>query len=144
MPPEPYLIWLGVLIVCVILEAATLGLTTIWFAFGALASLIVSLFSVGIFVQIVVFLIVSLCLLYFTRPIAVKVLKIGHVKTNYESIIGKEGIVLNDINNLAAEGQVSVDGQIWSSRSINGDTIEKGKKVRVIEVKGVKLIVEEA
>lgn len=141
--PEPYLIWLGVLIVCVILEAATLGLTTIWFAFGALASLLVSLFGVGIAIQIVLFLIVSLCLLYFTRPIAVKVLKIGRVKTNYESIIGKVGIVIDEINNLAAKGQVKVDGQIWSCRSVNGNTIEKSKKVKVVEVKGVKLIVEE-
>jgi membrane protein implicated in regulation of membrane protease activity len=141
--PEPYLIWLGVLIICVILEAATLGLTTIWFAFGALASLLISLFGVGIFIQIVVFIVVSLCLLYFTRPIAVKVLKIGRVKTNYESIIGKVGIVIDEINNLAAKGQVKVDGQIWSCRSINGDTIEKSKKVKVLEVKGVKLIVEE-
>ncbi|GKX28381.1 hypothetical protein SH1V18_08610 [Vallitalea longa] len=141
--PEPYLIWLGVLIICVILEAATLGLTTIWFAFGALASLLISLFGVGIFIQIVVFIVVSLCLLYFTRPIAVKVLKIGHVKTNYESIIGKVGIVIDEINNLAAKGQVKVDGQTWSCRSINGDTIEKSKKVKVLEVKGVKLIVEE-
>ncbi|WP_113672448.1 NfeD family protein [Vallitalea guaymasensis] len=140
--PEPYLIWLGVLIICIILEAATLGLTTIWFAFGALASLLVSLFGAGIIIQVVVFIIVSLCLLYFTRPIALKVLKIGHAKTNYESIIGKVGIVIEDIDNLSAKGQVKVDGQIWSSRSLHGSSIEKGMKVKVAEVKGVKLIVE--
>ncbi|MCT4686457.1 NfeD family protein [Vallitalea sp.] len=140
--PEPYLIWLGVLIICIILEAATLGLTTIWFAFGALASLLVSLFGAEIITQVLVFIIVSLCLLYFTRPIALKVLKIGHAKTNYESIIGKEGIVIEDINNLSAKGQVKVDGQIWSCRSLHGSSIEKGMKVKVAEVKGVKLIVE--
>lgn len=140
--PEPYLIWLGVLIICIVLEAATLGLTTIWFAFGALASLLVSLFGAGIIIQVLIFIIVSICLLYFTRPIALKVLKIGHAKTNYESIIGKVGIVIEDIDNLSAKGQVKVDGQIWSCRSFHGSSIEKGMKVKVNEVKGVKLIVE--
>lgn len=140
--PEPYLIWLGVLIICIVLEAATLGLTTIWFAFGALASLLVSLFGGGIIAQILVFIIVSICLLYFTRPIALKVLKIGHAKTNYESIIGKVGIVIEDIDNLSAKGQVKVEGQIWSCRSLHGNSIEKDMKVKVMEVKGVKLIVE--
>ncbi|MCT4543359.1 MAG: NfeD family protein [Vallitalea sp.] len=139
---EPYFIWLGVLVICLILEAATLGLTTIWFAFGALVSLLVALLGGSIVFQVILFIVVSLCLLYFTRPIAIKVLKIGHAKTNYESIIGKIGIVMEDIDNLTAKGQVKVDGQMWSCRSLLGDSIEKGVKVRVNEVKGVKLIVE--
>lgn len=141
---EPYIIWLAVLIICLVLEAATLGLTSIWFAFGALASLIFSLLGVSIFIQILIFIIVSICLLYFTRPIAVKVLKIGHVKTNYESIIGKIGIVTEDIDNLASMGQVKVEGQVWSCRTLSGMQITKGQKVIVKEVKGVKLIVEKA
>jgi membrane protein implicated in regulation of membrane protease activity len=141
---EPYIIWLVVLIICLVIEAATLGLTSIWFAFGALVSLLFSLSGVSIFVQVLIFLIVSVCLLYFTRPIAVKVLKIGHVKTNYESIIGKKGIVTEDIDNLASRGQVKVEGQVWSCRTLSGEHITKGQKVIVNEVKGVKLIVEKA
>ncbi|QUI21539.1 NfeD family protein [Vallitalea pronyensis] len=139
---QAYVIWLGVFIVCLVIEAATLGLTTIWFAFGAFISLLLSIMGVNVPIQVFVFLIVSGGLLYFTRPIALKVLKIGHAKTNYESIIGKVGIVTQKIDNLEGKGQAKVEGQMWSCRSLTGDTIDTDMRVIVRNVKGVKLIVE--
>lgn len=140
---QAYVIWLAVFIICLVIEAATLGLTTIWFAFGAFVSLLLSIIGVNVPIQVFVFLIVSGALLYFTRPIALKVLKkIGHVKTNYESIIGKVGIVTERVDNIAGKGQAKVEGQMWSCRSLTGDTIDKDMRVMVSQVKGVKLIVE--
>ncbi len=140
--PVDILIWLALLIICVILEAATLGLTTIWFAIGALAALIAALITANLAVQILLFLIISLVLLYFTRPIALKYLKIGHAKTNYETYIGKQGYVVEAIDTIRGKGQVKVDGLIWSARSSDNKTIELNTKVKVMDVKGVKLIVE--
>lgn len=139
---QAYVIWLAVFIICLVIEAATLGLTTIWFAFGAFVSLLLSIIGVNVPIQVFVFLIVSGALLYFTRPIALKVLKIGHVKTNYESIIGKVGIVTERVDNIAGKGQAKVEGQMWSCRSLTGDIIDKDMRVMVSQVKGVKLIVE--
>lgn len=139
---QAYVIWLGVFIVCLVIEAATLGLTTIWFAFGAFVALLLSILGVSVPIQVFVFLVVSGALLYFTRPIALRVLKIGHVKTNYETVIGKLGIVTETVDNIAGKGQAKVEGQMWSCRSLTGKTIEVDEKVKVIQVKGVKLIVE--
>ena len=136
------LIWLAIIVVMAIIEIITLGLTTIWFAGGALVAFIASLFGVSLPIQIVLFVIVSLVLLAFTRPFAVKFVNKNRTRTNAESLIGKSAIVLEDINNLKAEGAVSVNGQEWTARAVDDTVITKDTVVEIVEIKGVKLMVK--
>ena len=128
-------IWLAVLVVCVGIEIATMGLTTIWFAGGALVSAILAALNAPLWLQIV---------LYLTRPVAVKYFNKDRVKTNVESLIGRQAIVISEIDNLQGIGQVTVGGQEWSARSVKDDVqLPVGSVVVVRSVSGVKLIVEE-
>ena len=137
-------IWLAVLVVCVGIEIATMGLTTIWFAGGALVSAIQAALNAPLWLQIVAFFVVSLILLYLTRPVAVKYFNKDRVKTNVESLIGRQAIVISEIDNLQGIGQVTVGGQEWSARSVKDDVqLPVGSVVVVRSVSGVKLIVEE-
>ena len=134
--------WLGTLVACLVIEAMTLGLTTIWFAAGALVAWLVYLTGLGLEIQIVVFLLVSTLCLIFTRPIAVEKLKVGRYKTNAESLIGQPCKVESTIDNLNNKGRVNVKGQIWTARSIDDQIIEKDQVVIIKEIIGVKLIVQ--
>lgn len=136
--------WLAVLVVMIILEIFTMGLTTIWFAGGALVACILALCNVPFLAQLIVGLIVSLVLLIFTRPIAVKYFNKDRVRTNIESMIGTQAIVVNEINNLQGVGRVTTGGKEWSARTtVDGITLPIGAVVIVKAVNGVKLIVEE-
>lgn len=137
------IIWLVVLAILLVIEFLTLGLTTVWFAGGALVAFLVSLAGGPLWLQLLLFIAVSVVLLLFTRPLAVKYLNKDVQKTNVDSIPGQKGIVTATIDNLKAEGQVIIQGMEWTARAKNGNTIEKGKVVRVTAVEGVKLIVEE-
>ena len=140
---EAMMIWLAILIVTIIIEVLTLGLTTIWFSGGALVAVIAAALGAPVFVQIILFLVVSLILLIFTRPIAVKYFNKQRVKTNVESLIGRRAVVISEINNLQGIGQVSVGGQEWGARSSEErKLIAAGTIVNIIAVSGVKLIVE--
>lgn len=133
--------WLIIIAACVIIEASTVSLTTIWFAIGALVAWLVYLMGLNLYVQIVVFFIVSITCLILTRPIAVEKLKVGKNKTNLDSLIGETAKVETTINNFNNVGYVKLKGQVWSARSTNDEIIEKGELVNVEEIKGVKLIV---
>lgn len=133
--------WLIVLAILIFIEIITLGLTTIWFAGGALVAFILSLFYDNLLLEVILFLVVSIALLYFTRPLVMKYFNPKRVKTNYEGVIGKEALVTIAIDNMNAVGQVIVDGQEWTARSLEGDIIEKGTKVKIQGISGVKLIV---
>ena len=136
--------WLILLIALLALEIATMGLTTIWFAGGALAAVIAAALNAPLFLQITLFLVVSVVLLIFTRPLAMKYFNNERVKTNAESLVGKLAVVESDIDNLRAQGEVSVSGQYWTARSTQDEIcIPKGKIVVVCGISGVKLIVEE-
>lgn len=136
-------VWLAVFVVMVVIEIATLGLTTIWFAGGALVALIISLFNPPVAVQIAVFIVVSVVLLIFTRPIAAKHFNKKMVATNVDSVPGEIGIVSVNIDNIAATGTVMIKGMEWTARTESDDVkIEKGVKVKVLRVEGVKVIVE--
>lgn len=137
------MVWLALLVVLVIIEIITLGLTTIWFAGGALAAFIACLLGAGIPVQIVLFFVVSVLLLAGTRPFAVKFFNRDRIKTNAESLVGDTGIVTEDIDNLNAAGTVKLHGQEWTARSVDNARIFKDKIVVVQEIQGVKLIVKE-
>ena len=135
--------WLIALAVLLVIEIITLGLTTIWFAGGALVAFLLSLVSDSFILELVVFLVVSLVLLFFTRPIAQKYFNKQRVKTNYESLIGRDGKVIERIDNFNNTGQVVVGGLEWTARALDSqEIIETGERVIIREVSGVKLIVE--
>ncbi|MDE6014351.1 MAG: NfeD family protein [Acetatifactor sp.] len=138
------IVWLVVLIVAIGIEVGTLGLTSIWFAGGALIAVIAAAFSLPIWLQILLFLVVSLLLMVFTRPVAVKYFNKDRVRTNVESMIGRQAIVISEIDNLQGIGQVTVGGQEWSARSEDDKQhMNVGTVVEVVAVSGVKLIVRE-
>lgn len=137
-------IWLIILVACIVIEIITMGLTTIWFAGGALVAAIAAALSLPLWVQIALFLVVSLILLYLTRPVAVKYFNKDRVKTNAESLVGRQAIVISEIDNLQGIGQVTVGGQEWSARSVeDGRPVSVGSVVIIRAISGVKLIVEE-
>lgn len=135
--------WLLICVLLIGIELATMGLTTIWFAVGSFAAFIAAITGGSLFVQLLVLIIVSLVLLYFTRPLVVKYLNNRTVKTNVESLIGKIAVVTEDINNMENKGQASVNGQSWTARS-RSDTVGfvQGEQVEIVEIQGVKLIVK--
>ena len=135
--------WLIALIVLLAVEIATMGLTTIWFAGGALVALIAALLSANIVVKVILFVAVSLILLIFTRPVAVKYLNNNAVKTNAEGLIGRTAKVIYTIDNVNSTGYASVDGQEWTARSEdNSVVIPEGTLVTIVRIEGVKLIVK--
>ncbi len=137
-------IWLVLLVVLVVVELITMGLTTIWFAGGALAAALISIPGTPLALQILVFLVVSALLLYFTRPIAVKYFNRDRTRTNVESLIGRQAIVISEINNVEGTGQVNTGGMEWSARSsYHNIVIPVGAVVMILGIDGVKLIVEE-
>lgn len=141
---DPVYAWLIALIAFVIIEIATMGLTTIWFAGGALIALFLALTKISIYVQIGVFLVVSIALLVCTRPLAAKYFNQKTTKTNVDSVIGKQAVVLSQIDNLKEEGQVMLNGMEWTARAYeDGHIIVAGAVVEVREVQGVKLLVVE-
>ncbi len=136
--------WLVLVVVMLVIEIITLGLTTLWFAGGALVAFVASLFGAPLIVQIILFLVVSIILLLVTRPLAVKYFNKDRIRTNAESLIGVQAIVISEINNLQGIGQVTVGGQEWSAKAKDSQrNFQPGEVVRVVEIQGVKLIVEE-
>ncbi len=136
------ILWLVALIVFAVVEISTVLLVAVWFCFGSLGALIASLLRLEFVWQITIFLIISIILIIFTRPFVKKFLMPNIVKTNYDRIIGMECVVLEDIENMQNKGSVKVSGQVWTARSKDGSIIKAGEVVKIIEISGVKLIVE--
>ena len=138
-------VWLVLLIVFAVGEAVTVGLTSIWFAAGALGALITSTLTENLLIQIIVFLALSLVTLLLVRPLARKYFIPRRVATNADRILGQEGIVTEDIDNLEAKGQVKVSGTVWSARSQRDEVpIPAGTRVRILRIEGVKVFVAPA
>lgn len=138
------LIWLGIVALFLVIEAATVGLTTIWFAGGALIAAIAAWVGAGEAVQWILFIAVSLVLLIFTRPVAVRYMNKNVEKTNVERLMGQKAVVIQEIDNLNQTGLVRVGDVEWMARTKSDDVQIPEKAVVVIkEVQGVKLIVEE-
>ncbi|MBO4838551.1 MAG: NfeD family protein [Lachnospiraceae bacterium] len=137
-------VWLGIFVLAVIIEVATAGLATVWFACGAFVAFILAVLKVDIVWQVVAFVVVSLVLLAFTRPMAKKYLNRKTEKTNVlDKIIGRTALVTEEINNILATGKVTVDGMPWTARSADPDgIIPVGKEVVIEQLVGVKLIVK--
>ncbi len=136
------IIWLAALVILLIAEALTLGLTTIWFAGGALIALVAALVGANVWVQLGIFLAVSLILLIFTRPVALRYMNKSTLKTNVDSLAGEQGIVSETIDNLEATGKVKLNDVFWMARSEDGSIINEGTVVEIVRVDGVKLIVK--
>ena len=135
--------WLGAAVIFVVIEIITMGLTTIWFAGGALVGAVMAAFSLPLWSQIIAFVIVSVILLILTRPWALKYLNSRTVRTNADSLIGQTALVKETINNMESKGLVQLNGQDWTARSFEaGEIIPEGSEVVVKEIRGVKLIVE--
>ncbi len=137
------IMWLVLLVLLLVIELITVGLTTIWLAGGALAAFILAAMGVNLWVQIIVFLIVSFLLVYFTRPFALKYLKPRQTRTNSDELIGETVKVTERIDNRAAAGRALARGMEWSARAVSDDlVIEADTLVKVLRIEGVKLIVE--
>ena len=145
MSLDPAILWLGLVIILLIIEIATMGLTTIWFAGGAMAAFFSTFFGATPATQRTIFLVLSLALLVVTRPAAVKYMRGSRVKTNAESLIGRLAVVTAEINNLAQSGEVIISDVSWTARSrMESNVIPVGSKVKICAIEGVKLIVEKA
>lgn len=138
----PSALWLIALIVLVIGEVLTVGLTFVWFAVGAAAGLIAAVLGAPIWLQFVVFLGVSALTLALVRPVAARLLATDRVATNADRVIGKTALVTERIDNVQGKGLVNIAGQIWSARSEHNVVIPEGSEVKVLRIEGVKVFVE--
>ena len=134
--------WLAVFVMLIVIELATMGLTTIWFAGGAVAGFIASMLGANVVIQAVVFFVVSIVLLIFTRPFAVRYINSNKTKTNIDGLIGQEALVLEEINNIRETGCARLEGKEWSARSVDDTVIPADTVVIVERIEGVKLIVK--
>ena len=135
-------IWIVFAVFMLICEALTSQLVSIWFVLGAVAAAVTCIFTDSLLIQTVVFVAVSLIALIATRPLAKKYINSKKEPTNSDRLIGRVGIVTADIVNISGEGQVNVDGKIWSAKSADGREIKSGANVRITAIEGVKLVVE--
>ena len=133
--------WLIALIIFVVLEAATVGLVSLWFAIGALAAFISALLHANIWVQVVCFVVLTAVSLAITRPLAKKYLAPKHNATNADRVLNMIGVITERIDNLNGTGAVQVGGRLWRARSESGAVMEVGEKVRTVRIEGVKLMV---
>ena len=134
--------WLVVFILLILIELATMGLTTIWFAGGAVAGFVASMLGSNVVIQAAAFFAVSILLLFFTRPFAVRYINSNKTKTNVDGLIGQEALVLEEINNIRETGCAKLEGKEWTARSMNDTVIPKDTVVTVERIEGVKLIVK--
>ena len=132
-------LWIALAVGFLVLEACTVAMVSLWFAIGAAAALVLSLLGAAFWIQALVFLAVSGMLLALLRPMLRKYVKI--TKTNVDSVLGMEGLVTEDIDNVAYRGQVKLGAMTWSARSSSGAPIAAGSRIKVDRVEGVKVFV---
>ena len=139
------ILWIALMIVFVAVEIATVGLTAIWFAGGALVALLAQLLGLNIYWQIALFIVASAVLMIFTRPWVLKYFKPRLVKTNYETVVGEVVCLTETVDNIKGTGTAVYKGQEWTARAYeNGKTFEAGTIVAVREIHGVTLYVTES
>lgn len=134
--------WLAAMLVMIVLEFATVTLTTVWFAVGALAAMIVAMCHWPWWLQLLVFTAVSVVLLIFTRPLIQKHVNARVQKTNADSLVGTEIRIAERVSNIDETGMAVVQGREWTVRSSDNSVLEPGDLATVVEIQGVKLIVE--
>jgi membrane protein implicated in regulation of membrane protease activity len=133
--------WLAAMVIFIIAEATTVTLVSIWFAVGALGAILIALLGGGLTLQVTVFLALAIVLLIFLRGAVRKHFAPRITRTNVDSVIGATGIVVTPVNNIAALGQVQINGVEWSARSTDGSHIGAGALVKVDKIEGVKVFV---
>ena len=135
-------VWIAFAVVMSVCEAYTSQLVSIWFVVGAVGAAITTIFTQDIFIQTIVFVVLTIVALVATRPL-VKRFKNSHekVSTNSDRLIGRIGVMLTDIDSLEATGQVKVEGEVWTAKSLS-QPLKKENRVKVLSIEGVKLIVE--
>ncbi len=139
---EMSLIWLGIIAFCIVVEFVTpSALISIWFVFGGLVALLLSLFNVPLIIQIVVFLVISMASIMILRPISNKYIKVNSIATNADRVIGEEGLVIKTISK-DEWGQVKVQGSVWSAICVDDSEILKDERVKIVSIDGAKLIVK--
>ena len=136
------LIWLSLAVLFGVTEAATVNLVAIWFVLGSLVAMIPAMFAAPFWVQLLVFLAVSLLSLAFTRPMATHVLKVRRTHTNADQVIGMVGLVTEEIVNVEGKGRVKVNGLDWAARADDGASVAAGESVLIKAIEGAKVIVE--
>jgi len=135
------IIWLGLTVLFLIAEAATVTVISLWFAAGALAAMAMALVGGAVWMQALTFLVVSAAALTALRPLVRKYLTPKLTPTNIDSVIGVVGIVTTAIDNISAAGQVKLNGMEWTARSTSGEPIREGVRVKVDRIEGVKVFV---
>lgn len=135
------LIWLTVAIIALVIEAISLGLTSVWFTGGGLAAAIAAGLGAGVYLQIVIFIAVSVGLVLMLRPLAKKRIISGSEPTNLDSLIGRKEIVIEEIDNIEKTGRIRINDVEWRASSEDGSVINKGSLVEVVRIAGTKLIV---
>lgn len=139
------IVWLALIVLFVVVEIATVGLTAIWFAGGAVVALLAQLLGLNIYWQIIFFIVASAILMTFTRPWALKYFKPRLVKTNYETVVGEDVCLVETVDNMKGTGTAVYKGQEWTARAYEtGKIFEAGTIVAVKEIRGVTLYVEES
>ena len=139
---NPMYFWLGALVLFGIVEAATAGLTVIWFAVGSLIALISAALGAELWLQVTIFIVASAAALAATRPLAKRFVAGKKVPTNADRVLGQTAKVTEKIDNIAPSGAVYIDGKTWTARSADGAVIPAGSRVRVEQMEGVKLLVK--
>ena len=135
------ILWLAAFVLFLVVEAGTVSLTSVWFAVGSLAALVVSLLDGKLWLQVTLFLAVSVILLLTLRPLVRKFVTPRIVRTNVDGMVEKQGIVTSPVDNLNARGEVTISGMPWTARSTDGQPIPEGTVVRVDRIEGVKAFV---
>ena len=134
-------VWFVLLVFFIFLEASTVSVVSAWFAAGALVAMIAAICGCQLWLQSLLFFVVSVLLLIALRPLLRKYFTPKLVKTNVDSIIGQEGLVIATIDNVESSGQVKLGGMEWTARSSSGEKIESGERIRVDRIEGVKVFV---
>lgn len=138
-------LWLLILVGAIVVEVMTAGLVSIWFVPAALVAMVLAFFNVPFYLQVVVFLGLSLILIVLSRTIWKKYTSVKPLEpTNTDVLMGQLAVVTETIDNVNALGEVKINGQRWSARSTDGSIIENGETVKVISIEGVKLICQKA
>ena len=138
------LLWVIAIILFIVVELNTMGLTMVWFVGGALVAAILSAMNASFPIQIIFFIAVSAVLMAFVRPIALKHFNPKRIRTNVDALLGKHCIVIERIDNAQDSGRVKLDGIEWTARSsVFMKPLEKDTQAVIRAVEGNKLIVEE-
>ena len=137
-------VWLVLMILFLVAEGATAAITTIWFAAGALVAMVAALLGAQLWLQIALFVVVSVGLILALRPLLKKYITPKKVRTNVDSVIGTQGVVIEKVDNIAGTGKVKLGGMEWSARSATGEKIEKDTVIAVERIEGVKVFVTAA